>query len=167
MGFGGSGGDGSAGAAGALDAGSGGSAGEASGRAADGFVCASFGTCSEGMACVNCDFEGDAINPICTPHPDLDPQGFEVATSHCPGVNLWFECDGAEDCPEGEYCTWERNDSSRSFSLGECAPTPVVCNDEAGCTFCNDAADCPAGWVCRPTEYEGLLSGRSACFDES
>ena len=165
-GSGGSGGDTNSGATGALDAGSGGSAGDVSGQPADGFVCASFGSCLEGMACVNCDFLGGAVTPLCAPHPDLDPEAFEAATSHCPAVNLWFECDGAEDCPVAEYCTWDPDDSSRSFSYGECHPTPVACDGQSGCTFCNDDADCPEGWACHPTEYQGLLSGRSGCVDE-
>lgn len=125
---------------------------------ADGFGCGG-DTCAPGEACINCDFFGDAIYPTCVPHPDSDASGFASATAGCPGVNRWYECDGAEDCAPGEYCVTSPAGGA-DFPLGACAPEP--CTASPGCTLCNDDGDCPDGARC-DQEHTGILGSALGC----
>jgi hypothetical protein len=161
----GSGGDAGADSSSAGD-GSGGFAGhEDPGQPADGFSCLPSVRCLYQEVCANCDFLGGGIDYQCVPHPEVDPEGFSAVTAHCPAVQLVYECDGAEDCPAGKYCIWDRNLTTRTFNFGECSETPLPCSGDAGCTLCNDDADCPANLECGPPGLDGVLADRGSCIE--
>jgi hypothetical protein len=151
--------------------GAGGAAGAGAGVLGDGIGCANGMVCPVGTVCANCDFLGDAIEPICVPHPDRDPQSFQMATERCPAVNLWAECDGAEDCTAGELCSVvpiDPSDPDRRFTFGGCSPEPRDCSSSrvAGCTLCDEASDCPEGWECSESLSLWDISDRMGCVPE-
>lgn len=124
----------------------------------DGFACEGSEWCTPGMACVDC-WQTSATNLICVPHPDHDPPGFLEATRECGRSDGWVECDGAEDCAEGEYCTFEPVDPSlpnywETFRNGQCRLRTMLC-ETSGCARCNDDSDCLNGWRCTQLDRLG------------
>lgn len=154
--------DGSAtgGTAGTSSAGGVGAAGGAGGAGIDGgagapgsvegFACLNL-ECVVGEICVRCHIPEDPVAMVCAPHAEDDPSGFAAATSHCDPGEPWTECDGAEDCEPGEYCSMAPIGGAapnRKYFLGQCDSVPLDCNGNGGCTLCNDVSDCPEGWQC-------------------
>ncbi|WP_437934852.1 hypothetical protein [Sorangium sp. So ce341] len=74
------------------------------------------------------------------------------------GTYLIGECDGPEDCANGEYCVAMRNIILNIQCSPDPGPPPVDCSclgcwdDGHGllrsCTLCRSDADCGAGEVC-------------------
>jgi hypothetical protein len=126
----------------------GGSVGEPTPRISDGVECYTSGIhCAPGEQCAYC--EG---NYLCVPDPEKDPEGYAAATAQCSTTaTVLAECDGPEDCPEGEYCTVGVTKVSLKCSpmpaspAGECC---LSCFAWPSCTLCQRDADCPSGEYC-------------------
>jgi hypothetical protein len=121
-----------------------------------GFACYGGDRCKPGERCVECDSGEDLVSEICTPSPTKDPSGYAAATASCLIVRSWFDCDGPEDCPHGEYCVLAPDRIG-----GQCqtdpAPDPATCCftcdiSRPMCTLCWVDNDCQMGFLCTPTE---------------
>jgi hypothetical protein len=156
---GGSGGVPSAGQSASGGAGLAGEGGAPDGTTADGFLCERQ-TCVPGDVCVNCDFFGGAVPLICTPDPDLDPDGYQASIEEagCLAVNPMFECDGAEDCASGERCV---ADSGETYRAGACV-AEVPCEAPYTCVICRTEDDCPSPSSCG-SEVQSVIGARRYC----
>ncbi|HET7539623.1 MAG TPA: hypothetical protein VFK05_07120 [Polyangiaceae bacterium] len=160
-----------AGDGGAMDiAGDGGAMGIAGSAAtgtphvADGFHCGGSLECPIGALCMFC-----GSDYFCAPDPQLDHAGHAAAVAHCPNADtlpegsfLVGQCDGPEDCANGEYCVAKRDIAHYPLLL-LCSPapglSPIDCSclgcwyEKQGlhsCTLCRQDADCQPGDVCDP-----------------
>ncbi len=136
------------GAGGAVD--DAGPQGDAGQREPNGVYCYGSGgvQCTPNEQCMMCNSTW-----LCVAKPALDPSGYALAVSQCGGtLALIAECDGPEDCPDGQYCVYGQTGRN-----ARCSTTPAVdaidccleCFDGmAACTFCHSDTDCPAGQAC-------------------
>jgi hypothetical protein len=118
--------------------------------------------CVPGEVCVNCDFFGGAVPLICTPDPDLDPEGYQarIDDAGCLAVNLAFECDGAEDCASGARCVADR---AQTYPAGACM-AELPCEAPFACVICRTDDDCPPPSSCGAQE-ESVIGVRRFCSE--
>ena len=114
--------------------------------------------CSAGQQCVRC-IAGEDSGFRCVPSQARDPDGFTSATVDCNTIDPFTECDGPEDCREGEYCVLDGGTHCANEPLfGSCC---IYCDAPPQCTYCSDDEDCGELGVCM--EELGLGEGVGAC----
>ncbi len=147
-----SGGGASAGQSGAGTGGTGSSVGGAGPK--PGFPCVDPPWCDPGERCVDCSV-GERTRTVCAPDPNRDSAGYQAAVANCFGTTLnYSDCDGPEDCSQGEYCVIANGRVSGQCQT-EPAPNPAACcftcDAPPVCTLCWIDNDCQMGFLCAPT----------------
>lgn len=127
----------------------------------DGFDCQGV-VCTAGETCVNCDFFGDAFPLICAPDPRIDSAAYEavVTDAGCFAVYPIYECDGPEDCRNGERCVYS---DDAEYPGGACVPDTQACTMPSECVICHDDDDCPVPTTCAEDPVARWAAQRHVC----
>jgi hypothetical protein len=109
--------------------------------------------CDAGEQCTSCVL-GAGVEYRCVPSQTRDPEGFGQGTADCDTATPVIECDGPEDCFDGEYCVSEGPTLCASEPLfGSCC---LSCGAAPECTFCHVDEDCGEAGVCMPLAGEEI-----------
>jgi hypothetical protein len=102
---------------------------------------------------------GEGSVALCAPDPQDDPAGYQTATASCLDLDMdaYADCDGPEDCGDGEYCTWGVNPGPArpQCVAGPELPDPIpafccfTCGSLPECVLCWSSDDCPDTFECR------------------